>query len=102
MFEFSYANRKEKIGFLENLVHQTIDVRNCGSAIYHLVLIACGKCDGFVIHTTNEWDIAAGFLLVEESGGKITDLKGRKYSLSQKQFAISNGKIHNELLKYLK
>ena len=39
LFEFSYANRKEKIGFLENLVHQTIDVRNFGSAIYHLLLI---------------------------------------------------------------
>jgi len=98
--EFSYADRREKTDFLERLIHKTIDVRNFGCAIYHLLLVACGKCDGYVILTTNEWDIAAGFLLVEEAGGKITDLDGGKYSLHQKQYLVSNGKIHNELLKY--
>lgn len=100
--EFSYADRMEKTGFLEKLIHETIDVRNFGCAIYHLLLVASGNCDGFVILTTNEWDIAAGFLIVEEAGGKITDLRGGKYNLHQKQYLVSNGKIHNELLKYVK
>ena len=98
--EFSYADRRKKTGFLEKLEYETIDVRNFGCAVYHLLLVASGNCDGFVILTTNEWDIAAGFLLVEEAGGKITDLDGGKYSLYQKQYLVSNGKIHNELLKY--
>lgn len=102
LIEFSYANRKEKTDFLKRLVHKTIDVRNFGSAIYHLLLIACGKSEGFVIRTTHEWDIAAGFLLVWEAGGKITDLEGKKPKLSQDNFVISNGKIHKELLKYSK
>lgn len=102
LIEFAYANRKEKTEFLEKLVHKTIDVRNFGSAIYHLLLIACGKCDGFVILSTHEWDVAAGFLLVDESGGKITDLKNKKWKLHQGQFLVSNGKIHNKLFNMLK
>jgi len=101
-FEFSYANRKEKTDFLEKLIHEAIDVRNFGSAIYHLLLIACGKSDGFVILSTNEWDVAAGILLVEEAGGKITDLKGNKYNLNEHKFIISNGKIHGKLIELAK
>ena len=102
LFEFSYANRMEKVGFLKKLVHKTIDVRNFGSAIYNLLIVACGKCEGYVVLTTNEWDVAAGFLIVEEAGGKVTDLKGGKWKPEQHQFVISNSKVHKELLKYLR
>jgi len=101
-FEYAYTNRKEKVSFLGKFIHTTIDFRNFGSAIYDLLLVACGKCDGFVILSTHEWDIAAGFLLVEEAGGRITDLKGKKWSLYQDKFVISNGKIHSSLLEYVK
>ena len=97
--EFSYANRKGKIDFLEKLIRKTIDVRNFGCAIYNLLLIASGKCDGYVILSTNEWDVAAGFLLVEEAGGKITDLQGKKWGFHQNKYVVSNGKVHNEILK---
>lgn len=99
--EFAYANRKEKTAFLEKLAHKTIDIRNFGSAIYSLWLIAAGKCDGYVLLSSHEWDVAAGFLIVEEAGGKITDLKGGKRKLSQDKFIISNGKVHRELLSYV-
>lgn len=102
VFEFSYADRKEKTNFLEKLVHQTIDVRNFGSAVYHLLLVACGKSDGFVVHTTNEWDVAAGFLLVEEANGKITDLNGKKWNFNNRKYIISNGKIHDNILRLIK
>ena len=102
LFEFSYANRKEKTSFLEKLIHETIDVRNFGSAIYHLLLVACGKADGFVIMSTHEWDVAAGFLLVEEAGGKITDLNGKKYKLNGHKFIISNRRIGDKLLALAK
>lgn len=100
--EFAYANRKEKTAFLEKLIHKAIDIRNFGSAIYNLWLIATGKCDGYVLLSTHEWDIAAGFLIVEEAGGKITDLEGSKRKLSQDKFIVSNGKVHRELLSYMK
>ena len=100
-FEYAYTNRKEKINFLSKFVNTAIDLRNFGSAIYDLLLVACGKCDGFVILSTHEWDIAAGFLLVEESGGKITGLKGEKWKIHQDKFIVSNGKIHGKILKFL-
>jgi len=102
LVEFSYANRKEKVGFFEKLVHRTIDTRQFGSAVYHLLLVACGKCDGYMILSTHEWDVAAGFLIVEEAGGKITDLHGNKRNLRHSKFLVSNGKIHGRLLKYFK
>ena len=102
MFEFSYGNRKEKIGFLEKLIHEIIDVRNLGSAVYNLLLVASGKSDGYVVLSTHEWDVAAGFLLVEEAGGKVTDLDGNAWKPYQNQFLISNKKIHKELLQILK
>ncbi len=101
LFEFSYANRKEKTDFLERLIHKTIDIRNFGCAVYHLLLVACGKSDAFVILTTNEWDVAAGFLLAEEAGGKISDLEGNPYHLRGNKFLISNGKIHDKLLRFI-
>ena len=102
LVEFAYANRKEKTLFLEKLIHQAIDVRNFGCAVYHLILIACGKCDGYVILSTHEWDVAAGFLIVEEAGGKVTDLKGRKWYPHQTKYLISNGKLHKNILKLIK
>jgi myo-inositol-1(or 4)-monophosphatase len=100
--EFAYANRREKTAFLEKLVHEAIDIRNFGAAIYNLWLIAAGKCDGYVILSTHEWDVAAGFLLVEEAGGRITDLEGNRRKLANDKFIVSNGRVHKELLKYVK
>lgn len=101
LIEFSYSKRKDKIGFLDRFVNRPIDFRNFGSAIYHLLLVAEGKADGFIIFSTRLWDIAAGFLLVEEAGGKITDLEGNKWKPDQNKFIISNGKLHPKLLKHV-
>ena len=102
LFEYAYANREDKIEFLRKLTHKPIDIRNFGSAIYNLLLVACGKSDAFVIISTHEWDIAAGFLIVEEAGGRITDLEGNKWRLSQDGFIVSNKKLHKEIVKFLR
>lgn len=101
-FEYAYTNRKEKVGFLEKFIRKPIDLRNFGSAIYDLLLVACGKCDGFVILSTHEWDVAAGFLIVEEAGGKITDLNGSRWNVHEDKFVISNKKLHKQILKFVK
>ena len=100
LFEFSSTHRDEKIGFLKNVSDHSFDLRNFGSAIYHLLLIASGKCDAFVILYTNEWDVAAGFILVEEAGGMITDTNGKKWDFKNKKYVVSNGKLHNKFLKF--
>ena len=102
LVEFSYSNRKEKVSFLDKFVHETIDVRNFGCAIYHLLLVACGSSEGYVILSTNEWDVAAGFIIVQEAGGKITDLQGKNWNFTQSRYIVSNSHVHEEILKYLK
>lgn len=102
LIEFSYAEREKKIGFLNNFINHAIDIRNFGSAVHNLMLVASGKSDAYVVLSTNEWDVAAGFLIVEEAGGKITDLEGKKWNFGEKKYVISNGKLHNQILKYFK
>ncbi|MBI2657660.1 inositol monophosphatase [Candidatus Woesearchaeota archaeon] len=102
LIEFSYANRGEKIGFLSKFVHKTIDIRNFGSAIFNLLMVASGSCESYVVMSTQEWDVAAGFLMVEEAGGKITDLKGKKWNFEERKYIISNSKVHKKMLEYMK
>ena len=84
------------------LTSHIVDIRNFGAAIYSLLLVASGKSDALVIFSTNEWDIAAGSLLVTEAGGKTTNHNGEKLNFKDTSFIFSNGKIHEQLLKYLK
>ena len=98
LYEFVSGTRHKTLRFLKNLSKETINIRNFGAAIYDLLLMASGQCDAFVIFTTNEWDIAAGMLLIQEAGGEVTDLRVNKCTPSNGSVLISNGKIHKILL----
>ena len=63
---------------------------------------AVGRFDGFYEHKLQAWDSAAGFLMVEEAGGKVTDLGGNPYSPYQPGIIATNGKIHDQLLAVIK
>ena len=52
----------------------------------------------FYEHKLNAWDSAAGFLIVEEAGGKVTDMLGRYYNPYQPGIVATNGVIHDQLL----
>jgi myo-inositol-1(or 4)-monophosphatase len=60
--------------------------------------VAAGRFDGFYEHKLQAWDSAAGFLIVAEAGGTITDFDGNPYSPYQPHILATNGKIHQELL----
>ncbi len=101
---FPYTYLDEPNGPLEvfsRLIRKGIPVRRLGSAAVDLAWVAAGRFDGFYEHKLNAWDSAAGFLLVEEAGGKVTDFKGEKYSPYQPHIIASNGHIHDELLKWV-
>jgi myo-inositol-1(or 4)-monophosphatase len=72
-------------------------VRRDGSAALDLAYVAAGRFDGFWEFGLNPWDTAAGVLLVEEAGGKISDLEGRPYSLGGRSILASNALIHDEM-----
>jgi myo-inositol-1(or 4)-monophosphatase len=73
-------------------------VRRAGSAALDLSYLAAGRLDGFWEFGLNPWDIAAGLLLIEEAGGRCTDLRGGEHELRGPQLAASNGLIHDEML----
>lgn len=101
-FPYTYLNQQN--GPLEafgRFIRAGIPVRRLGSAAMDLCWVAAGRFDGFYEHKLQAWDSAAGFLIVEEAGGKVTDFTGAYYSPHQPQIVATNGKIHNELLKWI-
>lgn len=74
-------------------------VRRDGSAALDLACVASGRFDGFWEFGLKPWDTAAGVILVEEAGGKVTDLKGEPYQLGGATILASNGLIHDEMLR---
>jgi myo-inositol-1(or 4)-monophosphatase len=101
---FPYTYLDEPNGPLEvfsRLIKKGIPVRRLGSAAVDLAWVAAGRFDGFYEHKLNAWDSAAGFLLVEEAGGRVSDFKGDKYSPYQPHIVATNGLIHDELLTWV-
>ncbi len=78
------------------------NLRVAGSAALHLAYVAAGRLSGFWEIGLSAWDVAAGSLLVEEAGGKMTDIRGEPYHLGVRDVAASNGRIHGELTQALR
>jgi myo-inositol-1(or 4)-monophosphatase len=74
-------------------------VRRDGSAALDLAFVAMGRFESFWEFGLNPWDTAAGVILVEEAGGKITDMQGQPYTLGGPSILASNSLIHSEMLK---
>jgi myo-inositol-1(or 4)-monophosphatase len=83
------------------LIRKGVPVRRLGSAAIDLCWVASGRFDGFYEHKLNAWDSSAGFLIVEEAGGRVSDFSGNSYSPYQPQIVATNGLIHNELLEWV-
>lgn len=102
MFDSSlHINKEKKLGTLSKIVELSFRIRITGVAVFALTAVAQGIADAHIIFKTNPWDVAAGFLLIKEAGGKITDFKGNNIDHYSKEFVASNGKMHDELLKLL-
>ena len=101
---FPYTYLDSANGPLEvfnRLIRVGVPVRRLGSAAIDLCWVACGRFDGFYEHKLEAWDSSAGYLIVEEAGGRVTSLKGGKFSPYQHGIVATNGKIHDELVKII-
>ncbi len=79
-----------------------IPIRKLGSAALDMAYVAAGRCDGFWQRNLNYWDIAAGIILVKESGGFVTDFRGENKYIENKTILVTNSKINNEMIEVLK
>lgn len=98
-FPYKWANiATDPIPVFERFIRKGLPVRRLGSAAIDLCWVAAGRFDGFWEYNLNPWDIAAGYLIVEEAGGRITNFKGEPYNIYDKETLATNGKIHEDML----
>lgn len=76
-------------------------IRMLGSAALMLAWVANGRLTCYWEYDLSSWDIAAGALLIQEAGGKFTDLAGNDFNLRTRKICGSNGNVHGEVLKAL-
>lgn len=77
-------------------------IRRMGSAVLYLAWLAAGRFDGYWELRTGPWDVAAGGLLVEEAGGRVTAIDGGPLRLDTPSIVASNGRIHDAMLGLLR
>jgi len=76
-------------------------IRRDGSAALDLCYVAAGRFDGFWEEKLGPWDTAAGALLVEEAGGRVSSFSGGAFHYTQKAIVASNGRLHDRMLQIL-
>ncbi|MGC9158675.1 MAG: inositol monophosphatase family protein [Terracidiphilus sp.] len=86
------------IHFYHELNLRSHGVRRTGSSALDLAYVAAGRLDGFWEFNLNPWDTAAGFLLIEEAGGRLSGFAGQPFRLDSQEVLVTNGLIHDELL----
>lgn len=91
-------HKNPNIYFYHQITLRSHGVRRAGSAALDLCSVACGRFEGFWEFNLNPWDTAAGVLIVEEAGGRVTDFQGGPFQLNSRETLASNGLIHDELL----
>ncbi len=85
----------------ERMVLEGLPIRRLGSAAIDLCWVACGRFDGFWEYNLSAWDVAAGYLIVLEAGGTITDFDGNIGNVFDKQTLATNGLIHKDILSVI-
>lgn len=76
-------------------------VRRCGAAAIDLAFVAAGRFDAYYEGWLAPWDVAAGWLLVEEAGGRVSDLSGAPYHLRSQHILATNGRVHGAFVNLL-
>jgi len=104
MTGFPYGFREKMrvvMSQFEAFLTESQAVRRGGSAALDLCYAAIGRVDGFWELDLHPWDTAAGLVILEEAGGRVTDFSGQPFSVYGKELLASNGWIHEEMLGVL-
>lgn len=99
---FTYRNRGVNLPNFEYFLYNTQGIRRCGAATLDLCHVAAGRLDGYWEMGLKPWDIAAGALIVEEAGGKVSAFDGTKMTLDGKNLIATNGHLHTAICGFFK
>jgi len=96
------TNPDNNLDHFASFATRALAIRRAGAAALDLAYVACGRFDGFWELRLKPWDLAAGALLIQEAGGRITAIDGTPFHLTCPGICASNGLIHDEMLATLK
>jgi len=92
-------HKNPNIHFYHQLTLRSHGVRRAGSAALDLCYVACGRFDAFWEFNLNPWDTAAGVLIAQEAGGRVTNFSGGPFTIDSREVLASNSLLHDEMLK---
>lgn len=98
---FPYSNSEKRdayMGIIQTFLERTHGIRRLGSAAIDLAYVACGRIEGFFEYNLNPWDVAAGTLIVQQAGGRVTDFRGGDDFIFGRELCAANGHMHAEML----
>jgi myo-inositol-1(or 4)-monophosphatase len=101
---FAYDRREtsdNNYAEFSHLTHLTQGVRRSGSAAMDLAYVACGRFDGYWERGLSPWDMAAGIILVQEAGGKVTAYDNSPLKIESGRILATNGYLHDSLSQEL-
>lgn len=102
---FPYDVKKDSALYMarfEKMLTAAQGIRRLGSAALDLCFVACGRFEGFWENNLKPWDTAAGCLIAEEAGGRITDFSGNAYTIDKPEILAANRPVHDEMRAILK
>jgi myo-inositol-1(or 4)-monophosphatase len=92
-------HKNPNIHFYHQITLRSHGVRRAGSAALDLCNVACGRFDAFWEFNLNSWDTAAGVLLVQEAGGKVTSFSNAPFKIESREVLATNTVLHEEMLQ---
>ncbi|MCA9838963.1 MAG: inositol monophosphatase [Trueperaceae bacterium] len=100
-FSYDAVELQKNLELFAKVHPQVRAIRRPGAAALDMAYIARGHLDAFWELTLNPWDVAAGWLLVQEAGGTVTGSQGEPYRLGKQIVLASNGHLHAKLVHAL-
>ncbi|MDD4603845.1 MAG: inositol monophosphatase family protein [Bacteroidales bacterium] len=96
---YDYHALDAYLTIFRHLLQNSRGLRRLGSAAADLAYVACGRYDGFYEYGLSPWDVAAGSLLVQNAGGRVSDFRGLEKFIFGKQIMATNPSIYQEFSK---
>ncbi len=99
---YDYDRLPKFMKTLDFFMRNSHGLRRLGSAATDLAYVACGRFDAFYEYSLSPWDVAAGVIIVQQAGGKVSDFDGGNNYVFGNEIIATNNNIFNEFLKNIK
>lgn len=100
-FPYDVRERSEFARHFANFIMNAQGVRRDGAAALDLAYVACGRFDGFWEEGLKPWDVAAGALMIEEAGGRVSNYTGESLNIHNPPILASNTLLHEQMMRVL-